>query len=85
MKYYHTFIKYRRRATCQVLFQINISGYYGDHLHLVMPTSINPPPAKLNNLKFHPLEVVSRYRDPQLQVAENYPYLSYLTSTICKS
>ena len=28
--------------------------------------------AKLNNLNFQPLEVVSRYRDPQLQVAENY-------------
>ena len=33
---------------------------------------INPYPAKLNNLNFQPLEVVSRYRDPQLQVAENY-------------
>ena len=29
-------------------------------------------PAKSNNLNFHPLEVVSRYRDPQLQVTENY-------------
>ena len=26
----------------------------------------------LDNLNFHPLEVVSRYRDPQLQVGENY-------------
>ena len=32
---------------------------------------INPYPAKLNNLNFQPLEVVPRYRDPQLQVAEN--------------
>ena len=31
----------------------------------------NPLPAKLNNLNYQPLEVVSRYRDPQLQVAEN--------------
>ena len=23
--------------------------------------------------KFHPLEIVSRYRDPQLQVRDNYP------------
>ena len=30
--------------------------------------------AKLYYLNFHPLEVVSRYRDPQLQVAENYSY-----------
>ena len=32
----------------------------------------------VNNLHFHPLEVVSRYRDPQLQVAENYAYLCNL-------
>ena len=29
---------------------------------------VNPQSAKLNNLNFHPLEVVSRDRDPQLQV-----------------
>ena len=32
----------------------------------------NPYPAKLIYLSFHPLEVVSRYSDPQLQVGENY-------------
>ena len=26
------------------------------------------------SLIFHPFEVVSRYRDPQFQVAENYSY-----------
>ena len=31
--------------------------------------------AKLCNLSFHSLEVVSRYRDPQLQVVDNYSYL----------
>ena len=30
--------------------------------------------AKFNHLNFHPFEVVSRYRDPQLQVGENYSY-----------
>ena len=30
--------------------------------------------AILDNLNFHPLEVVARYRDPQLQVDENYSY-----------
>ena len=30
---------------------------------------------KFNNLNFHTLEFVSRYRDLQLQVGENYPYL----------
>ena len=29
----------------------------------------------LNNLKFQPLEVVSRYPDPELQVGDNYSYL----------
>ena len=38
---------------------------------------INPFPAKLNYLNFYPFEVVSRYRDPQLQVAENYSYFFY--------
>ena len=45
----------------------------------------NPCSAKLNNLNFHPLEVVSRYRDPQLQVGENYSYLFILRPNICKS
>ena len=31
----------------------------------------NPLTAKLFNLNFHPLEVVSRWRDPQLQMSEN--------------
>ena len=33
--------------------------------------SVNPYPAKLIYLIFHPFKVVSRYRDPQLQVGEN--------------
>ena len=32
--------------------------------------------AKLFNLNFNPLEVVSRWRDPQLQVSENYSDLT---------
>ena len=41
----------------------------------VLLAKINHSTAKLQNLNFHPLEVVSRYRDPQLQVGENYSYL----------
>ena len=37
---------------------------------------VNPLTAKLFNLNFHPLEVVSRWRDPQLQVSENYSDLT---------
>ena len=36
----------------------------------------NPLTAKLFNLNFHPHEVVSRWRDPQLQVSENYSDLT---------
>ena len=36
----------------------------------------NPSTAKLVNWNFHPLEVVFRLRDPQLQVSENYSDLT---------
>ena len=34
--------------------------------------AFNPTPARVIYLNFHPLEVVARYRDPQLQAVENY-------------
>ena len=40
--------------------------------------------AKLFNLNFHPLEVVSRWRDQQLQVSENYSDLTKWRSTLFK-
>ena len=33
-----------------------------------------PLPAKVSFLNFHPREVVTRYRDTQLLVGENYSY-----------
>ena len=45
---------------------------------------INPLTAKLFNLNFHPLEIVSRWRDPQLQVSENYSDLTRWRSTVFK-
>ena len=45
---------------------------YVPFFYKVAYATLNPCPAKLNNLNFQPLEVVSRYRDPQLQVTENY-------------
>ena len=42
----------------------------------------NPLSAKLYNLNFHPLLVVSRYRDPQLQVCEKSSYLLKLRPII---
>ena len=46
---------------------------------------LNPITARLFNLNFHPLEVVSRGRDPQLQVSENYPDLTKWRSTLFRS
>ena len=40
-------------------------------------TRVNPLGAALDNLNFHPLEGVSRFRDPHLQVGENYAFLAY--------
>ena len=45
----------------------------------------NHYPAKLIYLNFRPLEVVSRYRDPQPQVVENYSYFFNLRPNIYKS
>ena len=47
--------------------------------------NLNPLPAKLLNWNFHPLEVVSRLRDPQFQVGENYSDLTKCRSAILKS
>ena len=47
--------------------------------------SFNPLAAKLLILNFHPLEVVSRWRDPQLQVSENYLDLTKWRFTLFKS
>ena len=41
---------------------------------------VHPRPAELIYFNFQPLEVVSRYRDPQPQVAENYLYLLNLST-----
>ena len=45
---------------------------------------VSPSTAKLINLNFHPLEVVSRLRDPQLQVSENYSDLAKWRSAVFK-
>ena len=48
-------------------------------------TRVNPLPANLFKSNFHSLEVVSRWRDPQLQVSGNYSDLTKWRSTIYKS
>ena len=37
---------------------------------------VTPSTAKLFNINIHPPEVLSRWRDPQLQVSENYSDLT---------
>ena len=42
---------------------------FGNIMNVLVSSFQQPPKphlAKLHNLNFHPLEVVSRYRDPQL-------------------
>ena len=63
------------------LFLNNLVASTGNS-KLLLP-SFNPYSAKLHNLNFHPLKVVSRYRDPQLQVGENLSYLFNLRQNIC--
>ena len=53
-----------------------------DHLLPQTPV-IDPYPDQLIYLNFHTLEVVSRYRDTQLQVGENYSYFFYLRFILC--
>ena len=52
---------------------------------LVEPDSLNPLTAKSFNLNLHPLEVVSRRRDLQLQVSENYSDLTKWRTHISKA
>ena len=44
----------------------------------------DPLAMKLYYLNFRQLEVVSRYRDPQLQAGENYSYLFNWKKKNCK-
>ena len=44
---------------------------------------LSPLTPKLNHYNFHALEVVSRYRDPQLQVRENYSHMISLWPDMC--
>ena len=63
----------------------SLLGYVTTMTHIHFLFILNFQSATVNNLNFHPLEVVSRYRDPQLQVDENYSYLFILKPNICKS
>ena len=66
---------------------LNVSRLLGNchhHWRQSQHQSLNPLAAKLFNLNFHPLEIVSRWRDPQLQVSENYSGLTKWMSAVFK-
>ena len=52
-----------------IYYKWNKSFYASNHVGGIF--MINPLTAKLFNWNFHPLEVVCRWRDPQLQVGGN--------------
>ena len=58
------------------LLVVAISRHRPAHDDSPVDYGINPLTAKLFNWNFHPLEVGSRWRDPQLQVSENYSDLT---------
>ena len=75
-----------RSPTCSIsrmYWIIHHQCIYG--LARLVSSTVNPLTAKLFNLNFHPLEVVSRWRDPQLQVSENYSDLTKWRSTLFQS
>ena len=61
------------------LFIKTLDAYLGHHIQQVNQykqfNQFNP---KLNVVILYTLEVVSRYRDPQLQVATNYSHFAYV-------
>ena len=63
------------------IIQINLKIVY---LLIIYLEFLDPSTAKLFNLNFHPLKVVSRWRDPQVQVSENYSDLTKWRWTVFK-
>ena len=49
---------------------------------MVQPMLLSPLQSYNKHLNYHPVEVVSRYRDPQLQLDENYSILLNLRRNI---
>ena len=75
------------RLSIYIWLIVPLGWAYAVHVQLSVFLSecpFNPLTAKLFNLNFHPLEVVSRCRDPQLQVSENYSDLTKWRSTVFK-
>ena len=76
-------IKQQQVAKCHPLPITNLIMYTNYYYHYDELFSVLT--AKLFNWNFHSPEVVSRSRDPQLQVSENVLDLTKRRSTILKS
>ena len=61
-------------------YKTELKKSFTDYKH-----KFNPLTAKLFNLNSPPIEGVSRWRDPQLQVSENYSDLTKWRLTLFKS
>ena len=68
------FVLCRNGLQIYLLFIAVILPCFVQHSNLpeIIVLTISPPNPKLFYVNFHPLEVVHRYRDAQLQVGENY-------------
>ena len=66
----------------QFSLYVHKGGLKPDSFHFIYP--VNSFPDMLCNLNLQPLDVVSRYRDSQSLVSENYTYLFNLRPNICK-
>ena len=79
-------LPYRKKTWVTFIFRVYVNTHMTlqafCHTDNIMSACINPLTAKLFNLNFHPLEVVSRWRDPQLQVSEKYSDLTKCRSNI---
>ena len=91
--YYYTYHKKdtleKRRNVSKILRHLYCCdidvGLHNAYWSSIMLITFNPYPAKFIYLNFYQLEVVSRYRHPQLQVCKKYSYMFNLGSNICKS
>ena len=81
----HKIHKSRSSTYARPIFPTMLSFHEWTGKKHYVSLNFNPLTVKLFNFNFHPLEVVSRWRDPQLQVSENYSDLTKWRSSLFKS
>ena len=76
--------KKEKQTTTKMSLSCNVVLHNSYRAYKTNGYIFNPLTAKLFNPNFYPLEVVSRWRDPQLQVSENYSDLTKWRSIVLK-